>query len=412
MPLFFVLACLLVVAALVVILPSALRSRSEANDADQEELDQLETNITIAKERRRTLAAALESGAMDEATYATEVADLENALAMDLSAKQSKQESSRSAYVIAGLIAIFLPISAGALYLKLGTPKGIDTEAAHEQAIVERQQQQATNNQPPALAELLPNLEKKLEANPDDRNGWKLLGKSYLTVNKFADAKRALLRAYELGQDDPDLLAQLAEATAVDIGGDLAGKPTEYLDAALTLDPDHQQSLWLKAIATQQAGNHEEALERFNKLREGVAGNADALASIDAMSKQSEDALGISTTAPSKSLSLTVDLAQNAKADVKPTDSVFIFARASTGPPMPLAVSRHTVSELPVSVVLDDSMAMMPEMTLSNFPSVTVSARVSKTGDAIAQPGDWFTELNDVIVDEAGELTLTIDTKK
>lgn len=439
MTLFFILACLLVVAALATILPSALKSGHAQGKANEQELNQLDTNIKIAKERRSNLQRSLNDGAIDQATFDTELADLENALATDLAAEQNHQETSRSGMVAAGLIALFVPIASGVLYLHLGTPNAVDTDIMHQQALAAQQQQQEQPNTPAALTELLPNLEKKLEANPEDRDGWKLLGKSYLTIGEFSNAKRALMRAYNLNKEDPEVLAQLAEATAMDRGGDLSGKAGEYLDAALAIDPEHQQSLWLKAIASQQAGKHEEAITRFEALRAGVSGNASAQTSIDEMLNQSKQALGMSVelagsrneqanqsagdTANSAasqsaedsegaSLTVTVSLADNATADAKPTDSVFIFARASNGPPMPLAVSRHVVSELPITVVLDDSMAMIPAMTLGTFPSVTVGARVSKSGNAIAQPGDWSVELNDVVVADTDELSLIIDQQK
>lgn len=434
MTLFFVLACLLVVAGLAAILPSALRSGRAQGNSTGQEFNQLETNITIAKERRNSLQRALNDGAIDQATYETERADLENALALDLSAEKKHQETSRSGIVAAGLIAVFLPIASGALYLHLGTPKAVDTDIMHQQALAAKQQQEQSNT-PPALAELLPNLEKKLEANPDDRDGWKLLGKSYLTIGEFSNAKRALLRAYALDKADPDVLAQLAEATAMERDGDLSGKASEFLDDALALDPEHQQSLWLKAIASQQAGNHEDAITRFEALRAGVADNASAQQSIDEMLNQSRQAMAMSvepaigteqtsdddtstsnpanaTNTTGATLTITVALADEVIANSKPDEAVFIFARASNGPPMPLAVSRHTVSELPITVVLDDTMAMIPAMTLSKFPSVTVGARVSKSGNAIAQPGDWFVEQNDVVIAETDELNLTINQQK
>lgn len=414
MTVFFILAACLVVAALVAIIPSALKSSPGT------ELDQLETNIKIAKERRAILQRSLADNTIDQATYDIELSDLENALALDLSAEKQGRKSSRSGVAIAIGIALFIPIASGALYLHLGMPTGVDSVAAHEQSVAE--QAQKANTPPPALAELLPNLEKKLEANPDDRDGWKLLGKSYLTISEFSKAKDALLRAYELDAKDPDLLAQLAEATAMELDGDLSGQANDYLDSALAINPNHQQSLWLKAIASQQAGNHEDAISRFEVLRTGVSGNADAIASIDQMIGRSVQALGgpveptVQAQSPSQpqgaSLTVTVTVPADIISQVAATDSVFIFARASSGPPMPLAVSRHVVSELPVTVVLDDSMAMMPAMTLSQFPSVTVGARISQSGNAIAQPGDWYGEQENVTPAEVSELTVIIDQQK
>ena len=420
MTFFFIIVALLVALALAAVLPSALKGSSRA------ELDQLETNIQIAKDRRAKLKNALATGTIDQTTYDTELHDLEHGLAHDLDAGQQQQLSSRGGLVITACIALFIPIASGALYLHLGTPDGIDTQAMHNQAVAARDQEP---DKPPAINEAIASLEKKLVEDPGNLDNWKLLGNTYQLINDFVNAKRALESANELDGKDPDVLAGLANASAMVDGGDLSGQPANYIDQALAIDPNHVQSLWLKAIATQQAGQHEQAIIRFETLRAGVINNPDAIANIDELIAVSRQALGNSeelTTArpttgsqtadaPSAegaSLSVTVSLADGVIDKVNASDSVFIFARASSGPPMPLAVSRHLVSDLPVTVVLDDTMAMMPAMTLSQFPSVTVGARVSKSGDAIAQPGDWFTEKPDVLPAETGELVLTIDTQK
>lgn len=429
MSLFFILAALMVVAALAFIIPSTLKRSS------QDELDQLDTNISIAKDRRSQLQQSLQSGTIDQATYDSELIDLEHGLAADVGAAEKHRESAKRGIGIAASIALFLPIASGALYLQLGEPAAVDTDAMHAQ-VLQNQQQQQQAGQPPALAELLPNLERKLLENPNDIDGWKLLGKSYLTISDFSNAKRALLRAYEIDNADPDLLSQLAEATAMERGGDLSGEASEYLDSALQINPQHQQSLWLVAISRQQAGKHEEAITRFEALRSGVADNPDAVASVNEMINLSRIELGLdavssqltttaegstanaepttndapTSTSGAAEVSVTVSLADGVLEQVNASDSVFIFARASSGPPMPLAVSRHVVSDLPITVVLNDSMAMMPAMTLSQFPSVTVAARISASGDAIAQPGDWFGELENIQPAESPKLELVIDT--
>ena len=111
-------------------------------------------------------------------------------------------------------------------------------------------------------------------------------------------------------------------------------------------------------------------------------------------------------------VTLSVDLSPEARADAQPGEIVFVYARASDGPPMPLAVARRTVADLPLELTLDESMAMMPAMSLASFPNVTVGARVSKSGNAIAAPGDWFAEREDVAVGESGTIELLIDARR
>ena len=106
---------------------------------------------------------------------------------------------------------------------------------------------------------------------------------------------------------------------------------------------------------------------------------------------------------------MTVALSEEALAASADDQVVFIYARATNGPPMPLAVSRLSVADLPTTVTLDNSMAMIPTMTLSSFPSVTVGARVSVSGEAIAQTGDWFSEATDIVPANTDPVVLNID---
>jgi cytochrome c-type biogenesis protein CcmH len=102
-----------------------------------------------------------------------------------------------------------------------------------------------------------------------------------------------------------------------------------------------------------------------------------------------------STVVPTNAKStVSIDVQVSLKGDIKtrvnPGDTVFIYAKALTGPPMPLAIVRKQVSDLPISVTLNDAMAMMPSMKLSNFKQVKVMARISKSGAAMQQKGDFI----------------------
>ncbi len=441
MSLFFILAAALVAVALLFLLPGLLRK--EPSDS----LDQLDSNIAIAKEKQASLQQALADNAISQQAFDEEMSDVEKTLAFEASTLSNNAGTKSGGTMAAILVALFIPISAGALYLHLGEPRGINAKALNEQLIAEQQAAQS-NEQAPALANLLPNLEQKLQENPDDVAGWTLLGRSYLTISEFSKATQALQKAVALKDDDPDILAMLAEATAMQAGGDLSGEPYGYLEKALQLDAQHDQSRWLMAIATQQAGDHDNAIAQFEALKLSAVGNEAAIASIDQMIARSKSVTGQSSmqsqapantqtptenqaqssaqkaetssteptttvsAPPTSSISVSVSLSDAAAADSKPDEAVFIFARASSGPPMPLAVSRHQVKDLPITVTLDDSMAMIPSMTLSTFPEVTVGARVSKSGNAIAEAGDWSIEVPGITTSESAELELIIDTQK
>ncbi len=405
MILFYISAAILVVLCLAWLIFGLKRSGKTSSDQEA-------ANILIAREKLATLDTAKASGAVDATAYAQERQQLEQALASELQVAKNQNREDRDGSIVATVIvAIFLPISAGALYLFLGTPEAINN--TNSAAALGTAQTTAGNGIPagqqaPNLDELLPQLEARLLEAPDDVNGWRLLGRTYLTMSRFDKAAEALEKAVALDDQHLDTIASLAESLAMQQDGNLSGRPLQLIKDALALDENHPRSLWLYAIGTQQAGDHKTALQQFDKLSVVAAGNAEALATIRQMRVNSEKALGV-VAEPSVAIEVSVDLSNDARNSVNETDSVFIFARAQTGPPMPLAVSRHTVRDLPITITLDESMAMIPNMTLANFPEVVIGARVSPSGNPIAQSGDWFAESNITVTDKRAATKLLIN---
>lgn len=414
---FFISAAALVTVCLLWLLHGLYRSQTSASDQES-------VNVSLARERQETLNAALASNAIDQQTFDYENEQLAYDLAADLRPAGKPERATKGGQLSAGIIILaFIPIASGALYLQLGNPAAITQS---KQASRNSQ----NNAQAPALGELLPRLEERLSKSPDDVDGWRLLGRSYLSVNQFSDAQRAFEKALALEEEDVATLAQLAESIAMTQGGNLAGKPLAYLERAEAIAPSHEHTMWLLAIGQQQAGEHEAALIKFDQLATMAAGNADALTTIEQMRKRSHDAqngsptvldgnAAIGTQQPETPqtqgkqavITVSVNLGSTARAATPGSDTVYIYAKATQGPPMPLAVSRVLVRDLPVTVTLDDSMAMIPSMTLSVYPNVTVGARVSASGDPIAQAGDWYGEQKNVDSSQSPELQITINTQ-
>lgn len=420
MTLFFICAALLVLLIVGWILLGLFRSQNT-------ETDQEAVNISLARERRATLEAALADGAIDQATFEYERQQLEYDLAADLQL-ENKTVTRKGGHLPAAIIvAAFIPIAAGAMYLHLGNPAAITQAANQPMQSVASAEQGA-----PSLVDLLPQVEQRVAEQPDDIEGWRILGRTYLTIGEFAKAKNALEKALALDDTDVATMAQLAEAIGMTQQGNLAGEPLAILTKATSLDSENDHALWLLSIAKQQAGDHQAAMEGFNTLAGKSEGNPEALGMINEMRARSQQALagqapsGSDAATPSANeatgsngsseaeaqsaeIIVTVDLSEDARSASDDSQAVFIYATATQGPPMPLAVSRMTVADLPVTVTLDNSMAMIPTMTLSSFDSVTVGARVSKTGNAIAQPGDWFTEVTDIEPATTDSVSLTVN---
>jgi cytochrome c-type biogenesis protein CcmH len=427
MTLFYLFAALLVALCLLWLLVGLFKNQGDS-------LDQEAVNITLARDRSETLATALSDGSIDQATYDYEREQLDYDLAVDLTAT-SKSAPKRGGHIVAAvLVALFVPIAAGTLYLELGNPAGITQVKTQRAALTENSNTQANANvnanaqaqSPGPLVTLLPKLKQRLAAAPDDIQGWRLLGRSYLSIRDYNQAQNAFEKALALDESDVATLTQLAESIAMSRNGELAGEPMALLDRANTLEPLHEHTLWLRSIGKQQAGDHQEALLGFNLLMGLAKDNPDAIATVDQMRSRSIQALGANsvrqatgddandasepvTEITGPAIEVTVSLDSIASDGAAAEYAVFIYAKATTGPPMPLAATRLSVKDLPATVVLDDSMAMIPNMMLSSFPEVTIGARVSASGNPIAQSGDWFTEATNITISDTPTITLTID---
>jgi cytochrome c-type biogenesis protein CcmH len=206
-------------------------------------------------------------------------------------------------------------------------------------------------------------------------------------------------------QDDPQLLADYADALAVVNGNDLTGKPEELANQALKLDPHHTKALLLAATAAFNRKDYKVAISHWEQLQQDLPADSDVLPEVKASLSEVYALVGIKPpvlsaqdtikksapeqiAAASVGVSGTVKIAPALASKLDPAATVFVFARATNGPPMPLAIVRTTAKDLPYTYHLDDSSALMPSNKLSQASEVMIVARVSKTGDAKSQTGD------------------------
>jgi len=416
MLIFYLFAILMVVMALVFMLPALVRK----NDDAALEIDQQQTNVDIARDALQQLNASRDSDAITDAQYATQRAELEQSLALALKTNsQTLNKGHLSARILAVLIAVGLPVSAATIYYATGMPQSMDAEFVT-----------AINQPPPAadklppVDELLPQLEAHLASNPGDLRGWRLLGVSYLRLQQFDEAERALEQARALAPDDVDVLMQLIDARAMSRDGKIDPESERQLEHALTLAPDDPRGLWMLGMLRQQQGQMNEAVSIWKRLLVLLENEPEAQAAVQTLlDRAGEPSAGSELTAPAASaepstaqapgstaaVSIDVSLDPELIKTLAPDTAVFVYAKAMQGPPMPLAVVRKQVSDLPFSVTLTDAMAMMPQLRLSQFEQVIVGARVSLSGDPVAATGDFFSERENVDVLDADAIKLTID---
>jgi cytochrome c-type biogenesis protein CcmH len=360
--------------------------------------------VTVYKDQFAELDNDLKNGVISQEQFDQAKRDIERNLLADM--KLLKDGSpvetatrSKTAWVAVAVVGLFVPVSAVMLYGKWGAGEaGLNPQAATPQV--------STDQHNANLQEMVAELEAKLQAEPNDGEGWVMLARSYQFMKRYDDAVKAFERVVALGGgQDPNVLATFADAVAMASGRRLTPRSVSLLDQALAVDPNHIKALWLRGTAAYQDQDYVSALKYWERLYAALPPGSEEAQTIAGNVMEVKSLLGMPATPPtalSGSLANdptaasggnavikgTVTLAGAVASRVQPDDTVFVFARAATGPRMPLAIVRKQVKDIPFDFNLDDSMAMNPQMKLSNFSEVVVGARISKTGDAMPKPGD------------------------
>ncbi|MFZ2171885.1 MAG: c-type cytochrome biogenesis protein CcmI [Methylococcaceae bacterium] len=402
--LFLLIVSVLILSAFLLILPPLWRKQvAQADDLDQR-------NILIAQHRLAELKENRRSGGLSQAQYEEQLADLEQALSDDLDIKSHVSPAQSQGRWMVYLLVIGIPLLAGSLYLSLGNYQAISHSA--EMSIDPDALKLAEINK------MVNGLADKLKNNPDDAQGWLMLGRSYKVLEQYPKAVDAFANAYRLLGNQAEVMLLYADAIAYTSDKNLAGKPTELIFKALALEPDNMNALWLGGMAKAQQGDAVAAVKLWKKLEALLPPGSDAQQEIQGLlakieSEATKAAAQPESTrqanAPSVAIDVQVSLAPELQKSASPGDTVFIYAQALAGPKMPLAIVRKQVSDLPLTVSLNDSMAMMPNMKLSNFANVKLLARVSKSGNAISQPGDLIGVIEHVALADKKTHTIVIN---
>ncbi len=405
MTVFLIVSALLVMGALLFIVPPLLRKPSAQG------VSRKTVNITLYRDQIRELEADLQSGTLNAEHYEKARRELEARLLEDVDTDDTAADRPRLGRASAVLLGLALPLCAIAIYLVVGSPlalvpgQGVDARGGPEQ--------QATAEQ---IDEMLQRLATRLQNNPDNVEGWVILARSYNALGRFEQAASAYADAAKQSPNDAQLLAEYADTLAM-LQGRLQGEPEKLIARALQIDPDNSKALALAGSLAFDNKDYAKAVEYWEMALRLAPPDSEfartvsaSLAQARTLGKASVPAArrSASTAAAAGSLKGVVKLAPELAAKVANTDTVFIFVRAAEGSRMPLAILRKQVHELPITFLLDDSMAMAPGMNLSSFPKVVVGARISKSANANPQPGD-FQGLSAPIANSASGITVVID---
>jgi cytochrome c-type biogenesis protein CcmH len=423
MTMFWSLAAVMILIALLFILPALFRTgKAGASGIDHDTL-----NVGVIRSQLAELEADLQTGRLSEDQYAAARSDLEQELLNDLDGSDSGSGKTRSGQWAAIILVVGIPLLAAGLYNMLGSQQIIPLLA----------QMQA--NPPPAAAagkgqmsveEMVEKLAQRMRSQPDDMKGWVMLARSYVVLKRYDAAVDAYRNILRLGGNSAELLADYADALAMAAGGRFTPETGEVLTRALAAEPDNIKALWLAGHWKNQEGDYAAAIEYWQQAAAQLPADGEDVAVINQQIAGAREKLGlpplasaqpaataaaapVETSAPAAATAIQVSVSLDPQfaAQVKPDDTVFIFARAAQGPRMPLAIVRKQVRDLPLSVSLDDSLAMSPAMVLSKFGEVSVGARISSSGNAMPQSGDLQGSKSPVVVGKDSQVEITIDSR-
>ena len=410
---FWILATCMALVALAVVLVPLLRTRDEIGGPTSRD-----ATLEVLRAQRQEIEADIATGHLPAEARDEALAELVERAGADLPAEPAAPKRapppSGKPWLAAAAMAVAIPALAFGLYAAIGSPSATDPKALQAASPAASHDKE--------LVGMIDNLARKLRERPDDARGWELLARSMMSLGRFAEAVEAYAHLAKLVPNDPQVLADYADALGMTQGRSLLGKPRELADQALAIDPKHPKALALAGTAAMDAREWVPAMGYWQRLAAVVPPDSQDAVQLRAIMDEVRQRAG-----PGVSFPATPQMAQAPapKAAAAPAPKVatapaapaatasasasaisgsvalapgvgkldgrehlFIFARAEDGPRVPLAVVKLPANVLPYQFALDDSQAMAPGMNISAFQAVRIEARISRSGDVKPQPGD------------------------
>lgn len=414
---FWIISGIFIVTALLFIIPTLLRNK----DTQLKNLEHDAVNITVYRDQLVELDKDLENDILSQEQYDKSKQELQQRMLQDVTEHDEVViQKNKKIYNIAlsTVIALMLPLGAVFLYLNIGDTRGL---LPQEQLASATQMNRGGGGEDLAghdFSAALETLIARLSNNPEDIEGWVMLGRTYTAMERYTEASNTYAKLAELVPNNPQILSDYARVLGLKNQGTLAGKPTELLYEALRIDPEFPPALALAGHAEFEQEKYNEASAHWEKLLETIPPDSplaksvkDSIAEAKLLSSGGKEGASEKSIVMNESVTQTdiqpvnntavdttetIALSVSGQVNIKPelvtkaasNDTLFIYARASTGPKMPLAILRLKASDLPAAFTLTDDMAMMPTMKMSSFPEIVIEARISKSGQAVPSSGD------------------------
>ena len=418
---FWIISILMLITGLVMVLPRLLTGKTTTAK------DNREQNISIAKERLAELENELEEGTLSRELYQQTLAELEKSLLVDIEDADNVAAKTRttSGRLAAIALVIVVPLLSFLFYNMYGSPQHLAVKGPGQHPANIPTSAPATASatespkETPSMEEMVSGLQKKIAENPADPNAWYLLGRLHAASGDFAASVAAYEKLVEVSDRQPTALVVLADSLAMTQDGSLAGRPVELINEALQKEPAHTTALWMAGQAAADNKQYLEAMDYWQQAANGLTDNEEMLGELTRMINEAAvlarqagmqvPELALPETAPAVTINIDVSLAPSLQEQIQQNDVLFIFARAATGPPMPLAAVKRQAGDLPLNIMLDDSSLLRPDSSLSQYTELSITARISRSGQPVAQSGDLQSDAQLVKVEGSPAVQLIID---
>jgi len=291
------------------------------------------------------------------------------------------------------IIAIVAPIITTLVYSFIGNIPALSLQPQNTIAAPASKPHSAEGLSDEQMAMAIAKLKIEVAKSPKDIEKLNLLANSYIVASLHTEAAEILENLIASGQTDVKTLLKTADSLSRASKGNVTSRANQLIDQALQIEPNNPQALWLAGMGDAQQGRNSDAVNHLKILLPLLSGTAQQAQVEQIISKLSEPNSNIAKDAQKESetnqiITLLVEIDKATQEASSPNDVVFVFAKAHKGPPVPLAVKRLSVKDLPVTVNLSATDAMLPNMTIDNFTEIELSAKISKTGDPANKTGD------------------------
>ncbi|MEH6556608.1 MAG: c-type cytochrome biogenesis protein CcmI [Oceanicoccus sp.] len=371
-------------------------------------------NITFFKGRLVELESDRARGILNDTEFEQLKTELERRLLEETDADDKASSGDvKNSLKTALALALVIPVVAVVVYQQTGAKADWDIA----QTLKEASYKTASGDTAEvSVKQLIGQVEDRLEQRPDDANYLMLLASKQMELGNYPAAAAAYQRLTDIYPTDANVLAQYAQALYLSSGRTLTAKVKEVSGLALRQNPQQPTVLGMLGIAHFEQGDYQGAIDYWQRLLPSLGPVSPNRKMIMAGIEQARSRLGISDpvsagtpdVSASASIQLSVSIADGIIASSD--NVVFVFARAASGPRMPLAVAKLVVSDLPATITLDDSMAMAPGLNLSSQKEIEVVARIAKNGIANPGPGDIEGRVGPIsLADVEGVVAISID---